>query len=56
MINLNKIFDDSFQEWMAAIDDTRQSNKSNALAHVETVIKNYHIALKKELEKQNIHI
>lgn len=56
MVNLKKIFDDSFQEWMATIDDAHKGRRPDSLAHVETLLKNYHNALKKELEQQNIHI
>ncbi len=56
MIDLNKLFDKSFNEWMMTIDDAHKGRRADSPAHVETLLKNYHLALKEELEKQNIHI
>lgn len=56
MIDLNEIFEKSYQEWAAIIDDAHKGRRPDSPAHVEIVVKNYHLALKKELEKQNIHI
>ena len=63
LVNLQKIFQESFNEWMEQSTDTSTIKMSSGnvishelLTHSEILLLRYHQALKKELEKQGFHI
>ena len=57
MIDVKKICDTAFQEWMHQPSaGTSEDSQNQQLAHVEILMTRYHEALKEELEKQGIHI
>lgn len=64
MIDIQKIYKDSFDEWIANTQKGDQpivlssgdTIPRNCLAHVELLLANYHKALREELAKQGIYI